>query len=328
MDLENQNSNSVTFSGVDELEEAARALGWNIDYRQICKGDFSAEFANLENEGIYLASERFNNHLHIHCEPPEGFIGLFLPHLVSGRAAACARALTDGDLIFFPSKSELEFVTRGDELRNETIFLAESEFRAAVRSLAPSEALLFPKTAAIYHGDPMRFAAIQHEIDSLHRNGGLDSETASNLLAKVILWMTDASSRSSAEQLIHGREVAVARRAQTFIEEQFQNTIRLEDLCAFTGVGLRTLQRCFASYFQTSPIDYIKTRRLNAARRALVDADSSRQSVTEVATENGFFHLGRFSVDYREYFGESPSETLAAAKSYGQRHPQFQSQIR
>jgi hypothetical protein len=33
--------------------------------------------------------------------------------------------------------------------------------------------------------------------------------------------------------------------------------------------------------------------------------------VTGIATEFGFFELGRFAVRYRERFGEKPSETLA-----------------
>jgi len=36
-------------------------------------------------------------------------------------------------------------------------------------------------------------------------------------------------------------------------------------------------------------------------------------TVTEVATALGFVELGRFSVEYRKAFGESPSETLRQA---------------
>jgi AraC-like DNA-binding protein len=33
-------------------------------------------------------------------------------------------------------------------------------------------------------------------------------------------------------------------------------------------------------------------------------------TVTEIATGFGFLELGRFSVEYRKAFGESPSQTL------------------
>jgi transcriptional regulator GlxA family with amidase domain len=52
--------------------------------------------------------------------------------------------------------------------------------------------------------------------------------------------------------------------------------------------------------------------RLDSARRELAAADHAATSVTTIAMQNGFHHLGRFSVGYREHFGESPRETLAA----------------
>ena len=118
--------------------------------------------------------------------------------------------------------------------------------------------------------------------------------------------------RSSAEQLRNGDSVAIARRAQAFIEDEYRNPIQLKDLCTYSGVGTRTLQRYFAAHFQMSPSEYINTLRLNETRRALVNADPSVSTVTRIATSNGFSHLGRFSVAYRTRFGESPSETLGA----------------
>jgi len=50
--------------------------------------------------------------------------------------------------------------------------------------------------------------------------------------------------------------------------------------------------------------------RLSRARRALLSADCKLVTVTEIATCFGFAELGRFSVEYRKVFGESPSQTL------------------
>jgi len=85
----------------------------------------------------------------------------------------------------------------------------------------------------------------------------------------------------------------------------------MEDLCHYTGVSLRTLQRSFVEYFQASPSEFIRARRLNAVRQGLLAAASPHHTVTHIANNSGFTHLGRFSVNYRKHFGESPRETLA-----------------
>jgi AraC family ethanolamine operon transcriptional activator len=54
--------------------------------------------------------------------------------------------------------------------------------------------------------------------------------------------------------------------------------------------------------------------RLNRVRRILARAPEG-VSVTDAATRFGFFHLGRFSGQYRRLFGELPFETLRRGRS-------------
>jgi transcriptional regulator GlxA family with amidase domain len=49
---------------------------------------------------------------------------------------------------------------------------------------------------------------------------------------------------------------------------------------------------------------------MQMARCALQKADPAVSRVTDIATEHGFWELGRFSVNYRQLFGESPKTTL------------------
>ena len=91
IDLNKGTFGAAVFAGVEELDEATLALGWNIKYGQLGKRDFSAGFASVESGGIYLTSEHLNNHLTIRSEPPEGTVGIFSPALSHGMHSSADR---------------------------------------------------------------------------------------------------------------------------------------------------------------------------------------------------------------------------------------------
>ena len=118
------------------------------------------------------------------------------------------------------------------------------------------------------------------------------------------------------------RNVRIARSAKEYIETSFHHPVHLEDLSRHTGVGIRMVQRCFREHFDTTISNFLKTVRLDTANRELAVKYPGETNVKQVALDNGFTHLGRFSVTYRQHFEESPSETLAAtsgAKFHGKR---------
>ena len=66
------------------------------------------------------------------------------------------------------------------------------------------------------------------------------------------------------------------------------------------------------------PCRHLRMVRLFQVRRALSSAHGQVVTVTAIATSFGFAELGRFSVEYRKVFGESPSVTLRrASRSIG-----------
>jgi transcriptional regulator GlxA family with amidase domain len=78
------------------------------------------------------------------------------------------------------------------------------------------------------------------------------------------------------------------------------------------GVSGRMLRSACQQQLGVSPNHYVMLRRMRSARRALLKADPETTRVTDIATEHGFWELGRFAVNYRQVFGESPSATLKA----------------
>jgi AraC-like DNA-binding protein len=100
---------------------------------------------------------------------------------------------------------------------------------------------------------------------------------------------------------------------EDWIESHLEEPITLGRLCDVTGVGGRALAKIFESRRGMSPMRFVTERRLAAAHARLLIAGAARD-VTDIASELGFTHLGRFAIAYREAFGESPSQTLQRSR--------------
>ena len=103
------------------------------------------------------------------------------------------------------------------------------------------------------------------------------------------------------------------RRAEEYIEANWNSPVCVEDLAAVTGVGVRSLFRAFAQARGYSPIQFARLVRLRRARELLASGDPSI-SVTGVALQCGFENLGHFAGNYRKMFGELPSATISRAR--------------
>nr|WP_294543342.1 AraC family transcriptional regulator [uncultured Rhodopila sp.] len=99
------------------------------------------------------------------------------------------------------------------------------------------------------------------------------------------------------------------RRAEEFIEANFDQPITIEALAAATNVSTRSLFLSFKAGRGCSPMDFVKRVRLGRAWQKL-SKPGAETSVTAVAFECGFGNPGHFARDYRHRFGERPSETL------------------
>jgi AraC-like DNA-binding protein len=101
------------------------------------------------------------------------------------------------------------------------------------------------------------------------------------------------------------------RRAVEYIQANARRSerIRLEDIAEAASVSIRSLQTGFASAKGMSPMEYLRTVRLEGARAELLDLCGSR-CVADVAAAWGYPHSGVFSRLYRAAFGELPSQTV------------------
>ncbi|PHR59932.1 MAG: transcriptional regulator [Robiginitomaculum sp.] len=99
------------------------------------------------------------------------------------------------------------------------------------------------------------------------------------------------------------------KRVEDYIRANARNRITIEDLTQISGVSARTLFAGFKQFRGISPMKYLREVRMDFVQKDLLDPSLSK-TVTEIAMRWGFIQLGRFSVEYKKKFGQSPSETM------------------
>ena len=108
----------------------------------------------------------------------------------------------------------------------------------------------------------------------------------------------------------HAKHLA---RAVEYVLAHYTQDLRLADVVKAAGCGVRTLQMLFRTEMMGSLTKYIATRRLSAVRARLC-APRPEDSVTSIAMDCGFSHLGEFAQSYFRIYSERPSHTLARAR--------------
>lgn len=100
------------------------------------------------------------------------------------------------------------------------------------------------------------------------------------------------------------------RAAQEWMVANAREPLTVGRIAEAAGVEPRALQQSFSRHLGVTPLGFLREIRLHRAHAALLAADQDDTSVSAIASEWGFGHMGRFSSAYRRMFAEYPSETL------------------
>lgn len=94
------------------------------------------------------------------------------------------------------------------------------------------------------------------------------------------------------------------QRACVFLQEHYEERIRLEEICKCAGLSKSTLLRAFTKEKGVTPYRYLETIRINEAKKLLEQGASP----LEAALGTGFSDQSHFSNFFRSFIGLSPGE--------------------
>lgn len=107
--------------------------------------------------------------------------------------------------------------------------------------------------------------------------------------------------------------LSVVRRATAYVDAHASLPITSSDIAEAAGTSARELHAAFRRHLDTTPAAYLQRVRIEGAHRDLRAADPTRgTTVAEIAARWGFADAGRFTAEYRQVYGCSPTDTLRA----------------
>ncbi|MCF7981861.1 MAG: AraC family transcriptional regulator [Pseudomonadales bacterium] len=169
--------------------------------------------------------------------------------------------------------------------------------------------LYSPVSASLWHMVQWLVAELENS-QSLLNNAPMGYSQYEQMLMWVLL--NAQPNNYSAELASRQPRVAphYVHYVEDYVNQHSAEAITLSQLVEISGVSGRTLLEGFRRYKGTSPMKYLKSVRMERVHEELKNADPGRYRVTEIALAWGFTQLGKFSVEYKQRFGESPSDTL------------------
>ena len=137
---------------------------------------------------------------------------------------------------------------------------------------------------------------------------------AGHLEAHLSSWIADQILGTRPSSSMPTLAIQRVRMVEEWIDTHLADPITLGRLCAVAGVGDRHLESAFSAHRGQKPLQFVMARRLAWVRLRLLESKAG-DSVTQLAHDAGFIHLGRFAARYRSAYGESPSATLRRSLS-------------
>jgi AraC-like DNA-binding protein len=307
-------SRVLSFTDPFAYQSAFRSV--EVELFPTAKGNFYAELTQVSMSKLW-----------IHCaheDLPRVYVGAVKPHRTAIGFLTkpnqlpmlhCGMAVSPGDIII----NDTDMMHRRTAANCDwgSMSLPKDDLDATCQAVtghehagSPSKHLVRPAPdlmARLLNINEMvgQLARISPDVLSL-------DEVSRALEQTLVLLMIRCMHEGESSRMTTGglRHDMIIVRFEEFLEAHSDRPLYLTEICAAIGVAERTLRVACDEHLGMGPIRFLSLRRLHLVRRVLGQADPLTTTVTRVATDHGFWELGRFSVAYRMLFGESPSETL------------------
>ncbi len=301
-------------SSVEALTDALSGTPWAVDFRQLNRGCKPASIRAAGTANTTLLRLDMDNQVHQLATPVPEMMHFAIPAKPQADVRF-GRRVSDSDTLLLIDPEIGVNAVNAPDFGLYTLSVEKNRLNELLGSVGVELGFEGSGPAGAHRKLPVPFvsslrssaaqlldAALEHPTgDSKGLVSALETDLtlmfASGFVEGEAIPYVSRSNRSRA-----------LKRALAYIHTHGKEVISIDTLCKETATSLSTLQRVFREHFGVSPKQYLTAIRLSGVRRALLDDEESR-NISDIASEWGFWHMSKFTADYKRHFGECPSVT-------------------
>jgi AraC-like DNA-binding protein len=306
---------SLSSNANDVTEHSSAIPGWEQSYYQTAPGKIDCSLDFVQSANVQMFYERLSRDV--------AQYGVVPPHVMSFALAISPGALGGGTLQgttfdagnVYVVGAGREFITH-TPADMETLVLAVNleRLQSAAEWAYPavdfgSRSTYAPLKTALGSGP----SALLHFFRNAYRAGldghGVSERLLEDSLIDLLLQLATQNGQFERVSLTESVRCELVKRCREAALSRNENPASILELCQSLRVSRRTLQEAFISVTGTTPLHYLRAIRLGTVRQRLLSDEHSGKTIGDIAASLGFFHLGRFTNDYKQLFSELPSKT-------------------
>jgi AraC family ethanolamine operon transcriptional activator len=298
------------FTGSEEW--SAAVSDWNLEFRQIECGSLQASIDRVICPKLVVQRVQLSRRFHQCGSAPDGVLTFGVPDHCD-TIKWCGNSAQKHSMMNFNRRDGFDAVSEAG-FAACTFSIGSDAFQKEATALGLSHPTEKVTASAdqylVSNGDLDRIRVIVVGILGVTAHDNFSEDTVEELQNDLIHILVQAVTNPEAltTNSTYTQRYRATDRALELIRAN-TNTNSLTEIYEYSGVSYRTLNRAFKERFGVSPKQYIVAIKMAGVRKALLETQANTR-ITDVASDWGFWHLGRFASDYRRMFGELPSVTL------------------
>lgn len=291
---------------------------WDHRYQQVSPGTFRGGLLLTQAGSVGIFRNRWERAIHYRGVAPEETVALGITLAQTGEGRWMGQPATIDDVLVQPMRAEAEYIS-APLWDSVVLTIPEADLVTLICEMTdadpvdilrrPNLARLAPEVSAQVREACMGYVrTAEQTLANPDAPSPLPQMAKSTveLLARALV----SSFPSTGPKPSVGRQRRLVTNVVDYCDHRADQPIRIHELCHELEVSERTLRHAFQHLVGTSPLTFLKRQRLNRVYRALRNAVPAVVLIKQAAYDHGFRHLGQFSQDYKQLFGETPSETL------------------